>query len=191
MELIWTIIGAWFFADFVTGVLHWVQDQYLTSNTKISILRSIAKDNDLHHTKPNAMANNTLWKSTETSIVPAATLYGVCLVTSAPLLFWIGITFGIFANVIHSFNHKADFKVPVFAKVMRKTGLFQSKKHHAIHHFSNGKVISKEDTTVRYCVMTDYLNPTLDFIRFFPILERIISILGLKSHRLQKLEKHT
>ena len=67
MELIWTIIGAWFFADFVTGVLHWVQDQYLTSNTKISILRSIAKDNDLHHTKPNAMANNTFWKSTETS----------------------------------------------------------------------------------------------------------------------------
>ena len=47
----------------------------------------------------------------------------------------------------------------------------------------------KEDTTFKYCVMTNYMNPILDGIKFFPTLERIISLFGLRSHRIQKLDR--
>jgi ubiquitin-conjugating enzyme E2 variant len=190
LECLVIIIGAWFFADLITGIFHWAQDQYLLAeNTNVSFLKQIAADNDLHHTKPAEVGKHTLWENTNTSIVVSIPVFIICWLTSAHIMIWLGVFFGIFANAIHSFTHKPKTRIPLYVSFMQTTGMFQQTQHHAIHHYNKGKIIAKEDTTIRYCVMTNYLNPILDTIKFFPFLEWAISLFGIKSHRLKKLDR--
>jgi ubiquitin-conjugating enzyme E2 variant len=188
VTLMVTLLAGWFLADIITGTLHWVQDQYLSGKTTNFLLKGIAQDNDLHHTKPAEMGKRTLWENTTTSIIVSIPLFGICYLTSASTVWWFGIFFGIFANAIHSFTHKPKSKIPKIVQTIQKTGMFQSTQHHAIHHFNKGKVIQKEDTTCRYCVMTNWINPILDTIKFFYILEYVIDLAGFPSHRLKKLQ---
>lgn len=190
LEWVAIIVVAWFIADFITGVVHWAQDQYIsTERTKLSFLKGVAADNDLHHTRPAEMGKRTLWENTKISVVVSIPFFATCWLTSAHITFWFGMFFGIFANAIHSFTHKPKNRIPPFVSFMQKTGMFQQTQHHAVHHFNNGKIITKEDTTIRYCVMTNYLNPILDRIGFFPTCEWVISLFGIKSHRIMKLER--
>ena len=184
------IIGAWFFADFITGIFHWAQDQYLSEErTKIPLLKKIAADNDLHHTSPATMGKRTLWENTTSSIWVSLPVFAICWFVSAPIVIWLGIFFGIFANAIHSFNHKPRSRVPEWIKILQSAGIFQSQIHHSRHHYLNRKKIMKEDTTEKYCVMTDFLNSILDAIKFFPVLERMLALCGLVSHRIRKIER--
>ena len=185
-----SIIGAWFLADLGTGAFHWLEDQYLSEEkTKMPFLKKIGAKNDLHHTNPGTIGNVTLWENTKTSGMISIPMFGICYATTAPLVMWLTILFGVFANALHSFSHKPKNRIPTWIKWMQGTGLFQDPRHHGKHHYKERTLIMKEDTTFKYCVMTNYMNPILDGIKFFPTLERIISLFGLRSHRIQKLDR--
>jgi len=191
LQWIIIIIGAWFLADFLTGVFHWIQDQFLAEGkTKIKFINKIATENDLHHDKPAVMGKRTLWENTTTSLILSIPLFVLCYLSSAPIVVWLSIYFGIFANAIHSFTHKPKIRIPRGVQWLQKLGMFQSTQHHAVHHFNKGKIITKEDTTIHYCVMTNYINPILDGIRFFPAVEFVLNLVGITSHRLQKLQSN-
>ncbi len=168
-----TILGSWLLADFLTGIAHWAQDKLLTFEPKNKWLRGIKADNDLHHAKPAAMLRFTWWENINTSAPYTWPTAAVLFWLGAPPLIYLAIFFGSFANLIHRFSHMPKGKLNRFLRFMQWTGLFISIEHHREHHFDRNGVIRKEDTTVRYCPMTDWVNPILDRIRFWSALEFI------------------
>lgn len=171
-----TLLFAWLLADFVTGIAHWVQDRLLFKPTKFKFLNDIKTDNDLHHSRPTAMLKHTAWQNINTSVplaLPAAALF---FVLGAPTVFWLAAVLGAFANLIHRFAHTPRSKLNPVIRFLQDTGLFISGEHHNVHHFDENGVIKKEDTTVRYCPMTNWLNPVLDRIGFFGFLNWVFRV---------------
>jgi hypothetical protein len=44
-----TIGVAWFGADLITGVIHWLEDRYLDGASGVLFLDVLAEDNERHH----------------------------------------------------------------------------------------------------------------------------------------------
>ena len=75
-------------------------------------------------------------------------------------------------NYIHCINHKLDSELTSVDKIIRSVGIFQTRQEHSIHH--------KNDHDL-HCIIGSYLNPILDYIRFWYTLEQIIySVSGIQ-----------
>ena len=172
------IIIAWFLADILTGIIHWWQDHYLSGASRYTFLRSISADNDLHHIRPSAMTELTIWENINTSTIglPVASFL---FFFGAPNIICLTILFATFGNLVHRYAHVSNEKIPFVIKFLQRTGIFISTDHHFAHHFDDEGLISKENTTIRFCPMTNWMNPILDFIKFFTILEGILNLFGV------------
>ena len=89
------------------------------------------------------------------------------------LLLFVAI--GVNANEIHKWNHLPKSKRNKLVVVLQNLRLLQTPAHHKKHH------VSSKDTN--YCVITDYLNPALDAVQFWRILEWTIEYLFGVSKR--------
>lgn len=178
MGVIFTIIICWFLADWLTGIIHWWEDRYLTLNSK-GFLKSLAQDNINHHNDPELMGKSTWWENMNTSAPYAWVLVAVVYFLGAPMIVWLTFFFASFGNLVHRFAHVPKNKIPKPVRYLQKWGIFISTKHHNQHHRYRGKVIDKEDTFEKYCPMTNLMNPILDYFKFFPRLEYLLSKLGI------------
>ena len=64
----------------------------------------------------------------------------------------------------HKWAHSSERPWPV--RALQRLGLMQSRGHHGVHHSA--------PYAVRFCPMTDYLNPVLDRLRFWRTVERAL-----------------
>lgn len=173
------ILSAWLLADFISGIVHWWQDRYLTTNRKWKWVLAINADNDEHHKSPGAMAKKSTWQTINTTAPILWPLAILSLLLGGPAVITLGLFFGGFANLIHKWAHTADSKLNPVIRFMQDTGLFISKRHHGAHHYNRGRTIRKENTHDKYCPMSDFLNPFLDTIRFWKGLEYVVSLVGI------------
>jgi ubiquitin-conjugating enzyme E2 variant len=60
-------------------------------------------------------------------------------------------------------------------QLLQRTGLLQPASHHAEHH--------KRPYASRFCTMTTFLNPVLDRIRFWRVLETVAVTCGATVQR--------
>ena len=81
------------------------------------------------------------------------------------LLFTLGIAL---TNRFHQWAH-AD-RVPGWVATLQRSGLILSPERHSLH------LCGAHDRA--YCVTTGWLNPLLDAVEFFALLERTIRWLG-------------
>lgn len=176
MTAVLTVLGAWLLADFLTGIAHWAQDKLLNFEPKNTWLRGVKADNDLHHAKPAAMLRFSWWENINTSAPYGWPLALILALFGVPMLIWLTVFFATFANLVHRFSHVPKGKLNRFLKLMQWTGLFISVDHHKAHHFDRNGVVRKEDTMIRYCPMTNWLNPALDAVRFWSALEFICRV---------------
>lgn len=159
------ILGGLLLADFVSGVFHWFEDRY--GNPNWPILGPTIRANQEHHHRPRAFLAGSFWKRNHEVI-----LIGLAFLALFWALGWLNlftvsaVGFGVFANEFHRWAHRSPKENGPLITAVQKTGLAQSFQHHAAHH-RRGK-----DT--HYCVMTNYLNPALERVRFFQTLEAII-----------------
>ena len=147
-------------ADLLAGFWHWVEDRYFREDWPV-IGKYIAEPNDLHHRKPNAFLAQSYWQRNWTTILPAT--IGFLLTFPNPLC--LVFVFVSQANEIHAWAHSKG-KVSRWVATLQQTGILQSPKHHADHH--------RNPFDVKYCVMTDWLNPLLDQLQFWQRLEWMI-----------------
>lgn len=163
----WILLGV-IMADFLSGAFHWWEDRLLTTDGFL-FGEIIAKPNQLHHDKPKAMTLNSFWSRNLVVMVPSA----ICLGVSGYFLGLGWWSFGFFvlafSNEIHNNTHRRPGK---FVRILQDTGLLQSTAHHAGHH--------RGQHAERYCVVTNFLNPILDGIRFWRVLEYIVSRFGVQ-----------
>lgn len=168
-----TIIAAWLLADFIAGVFHWLEDKFLLEESQWGFLETIRRDNDLHHRYPTAMCALPFWENIQISALISWPLSTFLWSLGVPNIIWLAILFASLANGIHRYAHMPKARVPKVVRWLQYTGLFISFDHHTEHHFGADGVIEKQDTTKRYCPMTNWVNPILDAIQFWKMLEWI------------------
>lgn len=156
------VLACWLAADLIAGFWHWLEDRYFDVTWPL-IGKYIAKPNELHHEQPTAFLFQTFWSRNWTTIVPAAIAFVLCFPSPVCLVF----VFVSQANEIHAWAHSKG-KVSKWVSVLQETGLLQSPLHHGHHH--------RSPFEVKYCVMSDWLNPLLDHFQVWRALERLIAL---------------
>ena len=157
----------WLLADFLSGVLHWSEDRGGPGREHWPILGSqVFAPNIQHHSDPLALTesgfverNWTTWAAVAPIALVLAWIFGLQL--------WIvsAATGGAMANEIHTWAHRKTM-APAWAQSLQQIGLIQSPKQHAVHHVPDFKR--------NYCIVTDYLNPTLERLDFWRRLESLV-----------------
>ena len=86
---------------------------------------------------------------------------------------WVFALVSANANQIHKWAHSAPHENGRVVTWLQKFKLLQTQRHHAKHHSG------KKDS--RYCSVTNFLNPILEELDFWKLLERVnLRILGLQ-----------
>jgi plasmanylethanolamine desaturase len=172
------VLFAWLLADFISGIIHWSEDRYLNTPSRFKFLDGIRTDNDLHHLKPYAMLKFKVFQNINTSVVIAWPLALILYFIGAPTFIWLALCFVSFGNLVHRWAHTIPDRQDPLVRLLQRIGLLCSFEQHALHHFSTTGVVKKEESSMRFCVMTCWLNVLLDKINFFKALEKIICWLG-------------
>ena len=174
MEIIGGIILAWLIAEIISGVIHFIEDSYCKPEWKESkntlkqfIYKNITAPNILHHQRPAAMLEGNFWQRNNTSIIPAW-IIALCIYLLGPTYWpiWLGFILMGFANELHGWSHQKCSKPIQF---LQSIGILQHPKHHKIHH--------TRPYSQRYCVMSGWVNPILEFLYFWPALRIMIWLL--------------
>lgn len=173
MNILVSILLAWLFADFITGVVHWAEDRLLDKPSRFKFLNAVKADNQLHHWKPTAMLRFTVSENINTSVVIAWPLALALFFASAPVAIWLGVFLSGFGNIVHRWAHTPATQLNGVIRFLQAIGFFVPSKSHWRHHFNKSGLIRSSQAVDRYCVMTAYLNPILDRVKFFRFLEFI------------------
>lgn len=175
MQIIVDIIIVVLVVDFVSGVLHWLEDSYGDPEWPITGAL-ITAPNILHHHRPAAFTKHSWLKSADVLIFLGAVIIGAAwasgMLTWQVLLF---VAIGVNANEIHKWNHLPKNKRNKIVVVLQKLRLIQTPEHHGKHHASA--------KNTNYCVITNVLNPVLDAVQFWRKLEWTIERLFGVSKR--------
>jgi len=166
---IWIIVQIfclWLIADFITGLVHWWQDMY-GNPTWLIIGRYVIAPNLRHHHDPRAMIKVSYWKRMNTSILAGVLICILCFVSR--ILSWQIAVFFLCAtqgNEIHAIGHRTNKENGRAIIFLQKLGIIQRRKTHGWHH--------KAPYDTNFFVMTEYLNPLFNYIKFFEKLEWLI-----------------
>ncbi|MEY4927880.1 MAG: hypothetical protein RI894_2316 [Bacteroidota bacterium] len=161
-----------FLADFTTGVVHFLMDQYGREDMPF-VGKHVVEINILHHRSPRNMLKKSYFQLTYTSW-----LLGVLLAGAAYLCgFWgwevaLLILYAGNANQIHKWSHQTKQKNGRFIAFFQFFGLLQSHQHHREHHAA--------PYDRNYCILTNYLNPILHQLRFWEFIVFALRKIGVQ-----------
>lgn len=169
-------LGAWLFADFLTGLVHWWEDAYAQPDWPV-IGPLVAEPNLLHHRDPRAMTRLPWWKNVDVPVIAGALALAGLAVLHA--LIWplvLAIVLAAFTNLVHRWAHQSAAENGRLITWMQDSGLIQSRAQHALHH--------RWPRKSHYCPLTNALNPVLERFDFWRRLERVIlRVTGLRRRR--------
>lgn len=160
-------------ADFTAGLVHWIEDAYIREHTPW-VGRWIGRPNVEHHHLPRRMTRNSWWKSNRDLLLAM----GLMLVVAAWMgcltwHLWLFAVVGGNANEVHKWAHRTRKENGWLITFLQDIRLLQTSRHHAIHH-TNPK-------EVHYCPITNALNPVLDILRVWSVLEWLLAhTIGLR-----------
>lgn len=170
------IIGAWLLADWMAGLFHWFEDRYLDENQSSQFWHILAAENALHHRKPTAMCMVSRWENIRHTAAVSWPIASVLCLMGAPIWTWLTFVFVAFGNLIHRFSHEPKRKLPKLIRALQYCGLLISHEQHFKHHYwdDGERVDPKWNASRAYCPMTSWLNPVLDYLGFWWVLESTI-----------------
>jgi ubiquitin-conjugating enzyme E2 variant len=170
-SIIGQLLIGWLLADLIGGFLHWVEDRVLTEDMPL-LGAAIVRPNRRHHREPLAFTAGSFLDRNLSTFIAAGAVSLVWAMLLGPSLIWAAATLGgAIQSIVHGLAHQPKAAVGPL-RVLQETGLIQSPKHHARHH--------RPPSDGRYCILTDWLNPSLDAIGFWTSLERALLRLGFR-----------
>ena len=167
------LLGLWL-ADFATGFVHWIVDNYGNPEWPVIGPHHIAHSHNHHDAPLELFALPVLPK--HGGIVSVVALVGLALWASGAMTvyFAAACVFGALTNIIHGWSHVSAEENGPLITACHAIGLFQSQRHHVHHHTGTS------DT--HYCLLTDHVNPVIETIRLWPLLERGLATIGIRKH---------
>jgi ubiquitin-conjugating enzyme E2 variant len=160
------ILSAWLAADLATGIVHWWEDRY--GNPAWPILGPhVVAPNIRHHSEPRAFLQGGYWTRNWTTVLPTAAIAGAALALGHH---WLALAaaFATQANEIHGWAHQRCSR-PI--RGLQLLGVLSSPDGHAAHHSS--------PFATDFCVMSDWLNPTLSMLGFWRGLKAVVGLAGI------------
>jgi plasmanylethanolamine desaturase len=157
------IAAAVLLADFVSGLVHWLEDTFWTENSPV-VGHWLVVPNSRHHRDGLAFTKLTWLESSWDLALAGLVIFAITsFMYGSSWSVALFVIVGANANQIHKWNHMARGDVPRWVKILQSIYILQSPAHHAGHH--------RGDRNTRYCIVTDVLNPLLDRSRFWRVLE--------------------
>jgi hypothetical protein len=174
---LWVILAAALAAilasDFVSGIFHFLADNFGDETTPILGPNVIGPFRE-HHVLPRKMTEHGFVETNGNNCLiclPAqALVYGLLPAAASPLhlfaitflaLFFVGI---FLTNQFHKWAHLE--RSPAWLTLLQNARLILNPTQHDVHHTA--------PFDRYYCITTGWLNPLLDWLGFFPRLERAI-----------------
>ncbi len=168
-------LGVVLLADFVAGVVHWLEDAYGSPDTPV-VGPILIRPNIVHHHFPRFFTKLSWWQSSWDIVLVAAPL--LALAWWAGFLTWPVWLFAIVsvnANQVHKWSHQTRKENGPVVSFFQDIGALLSPRQHAIHH--------SDPKNTFYCPITNLLNPVLEKIRFWNHAEWLIERATGLSHR--------
>ena len=162
-------------ADFVAGVVHWTEDAYFTEETPV-IGPTIIVPNIVHHHLPRYFTRLSWWESSAELVLAGLVLIAIAWplgLLSWQLFLFVGVS--INANEIHKMAHRTRTENGWFISKLQDWRVLQTPRHHGLHH--------ADPKNTFYCPVTNYVNPLLEKVQFWPRLEALIALRTGVSHR--------
>ncbi len=172
-HLLALLIAGYLAADLLSGVVHFLADNFGSETTPFfgpGFIRPFRE----HHTNPLGIVSHGFWEANGNNVLvsvpvlaPAAFLLPMRESAWAHLLgsFVLFMMLAVFlTNQFHKWAHMES--PPRFVRMLQSSGLILSKPHHDVHHTS--------PHNAHYCITLGIWDPILERIRFFDRLERIM-----------------
>ena len=183
LYLILEIAACVLVTDFVSGLLHWLEDAYGREDFPITG-HLFTKPNVLHHHNPRAFLRNNWWQSSwDLLCISGAIAFIAWLLGCLTWHVWLFAALGANANQIHKWAHRSPQENGRLISLLQKSRILQSPHHHAQHH--------TDPKNSHYCVLTDFLNPVLDCLEFWNGIEHVIACCFGVSRRIDLSIQHT
>jgi hypothetical protein len=164
---------AYLAADFISGFVHFLADNFGSSEMPIIGPGFIGAFRE-HHVDPKGITRHDFIDTNgNNSLVSLPFMLLVWLVVPIEITvdgyffgaFFLLLCLAVFlTNQFHKWAHTDD--PPPFAVWLQRRGLILSKEHHDIHH------ASPYDTY--YCITVGFWNPLLEQTRFFERVEKLL-----------------
>lgn len=168
----WEFVACILLADFLTGLGHWFEDTYSLPTWPI-LGRLIAEPNINHHLNPQEMAPTFLSRNWF-QLVPACLF--LLILWQISCLNWqvtVVISFLALGNETHAWCHLRNRNPLV--RFLQEMGIAISVKNHNVHH--------KDPYTKAYCTLTNWVNPIVDRLYVWTLLEKIIAFFRIYPKR--------
>jgi ubiquitin-conjugating enzyme E2 variant len=154
-------------ADLVAGCVHWFEDAYVREDTPL-IGSLIGKANVIHHHLPRYMTRHNWWQSSwDLLAFSALVVFGAWQLGLLTWQVWLFAAISANANEVHKWSHRTRMENGWLITWLQNMRLLQTPHHHAVHH-TNPK-------NVRYCPITNLVNPILDHLHFWDGLEWLLA----------------
>jgi hypothetical protein len=156
-------IGTVLAADFVAGIIHWLEDAYVREDTPL-IGKWAARPNIVHHHYPRYMTRHNWWQTSfDLVLVSAALVIGAWFLGLLSWEVWVFAIVSANANEFHKWEHRTRKENGRIISFLQDIKVLQTAKHHARHH--------TDPKNSHYCTITNFLNPVLDGVNFWNGLE--------------------
>jgi hypothetical protein len=167
------LLCGWLIADLIGGLFHWWEDRVGRETTPF-FGPAVVVWNRIHHRNPSASLQGGFWYRNRDPIIAAIVVAVAWYFAFGLSLVWFSVTLGLAVSTqVHYFaHHPTDNRV---IRVLQDIGIFQHPKHHSRHHSR------KQDT--RYCVLTNYINPVLDQLKIWHLIEDGLTAIGLPPNK--------
>ena len=162
-------------ADFIAGVIHWLEDAYFTEDTPV-IGPMFIRPNIVHHHLPRFFTRLSWWQSSGDLVLAGIVL----LLVAWPLgllrwQLWLFVAVSVNANQVHKWSHRTRAENGRFISALQDWHILQTPKHHALHH--------SDPKNTFYCPITNLVNPLLEHVEFWNRLESLVERLTGITHR--------
>jgi hypothetical protein len=176
LQTILQALGVILLADFVAGLVHWLEDAYGTEATPV-IGALMIKPNIIHHHYPRHFTKNNWWQSSWDLLALGMIILG--LAACFGYFNWQVVLFiliSVNSNQVHKWSHMTRAEVGPVVAFLQDIRVLQTPRQHALHH--------TDPKNTYYCPVTNFMNPALEVIDFWGRLEALIEFFSGISHRL-------
>jgi ubiquitin-conjugating enzyme E2 variant len=172
----WVLLSAvasgYIAADLVSGLVHWAADSWLSADLPIlgpAFLRPFRE----HHVDPEAITRHDFVETNGNNALVSVPgiVAAVLMPSSSPLALFCTSFVGaltLWLMATNQFHKWAHLRRPSgLLAFLQRVHLILPPQHHVIHHTA--------PYDRYYCITTGWLNATLTWVRFFPLLEWMVS----------------
>jgi ubiquitin-conjugating enzyme E2 variant len=159
-------LGVVMLADFVAGVVHWLQDAYGSPETPV-VGPLLIRPNIVHHHYPRFFTRLTWWQSSWDILLISAALIGITWrFGELTWHIWLFAFVSTNANQVHKWSHQTRAENGPIVSFFQDIGILLTPRQHAVHH--------SDPKNTFYCPVTNLVNPLLERIKFWQGAEWLI-----------------